>query len=525
MMRLNVLACVLLLTNVCHAVAVMSNGTGGGMWSEPETWAGAVVPGNGDSVTIVAGDIVTFDIDMSGWATGIAGLTCDGTMNCSTSVGRYCLKTDADIGGTGSINCGSPETAYPSNCVMTFDLDSKPNSFECGSGLTLNLHCTRPTHPTVALSRAGAVGQTELSIDTDVSGDIWAPGKTIRINAVSGDVPDSEERVIGADGIASGTITVDVGLTNAKGSGAEVVLVTRNIRIIGSTGSAVRYMVGGVLDCEISGCSVGVSSSAACTISGTISGCSQGVSSSAACTVSSAISGCGYGVGYPSGCLISGTISACYAGVFHGSDCVISSIISGCSSGIYAGSNTIQDAAFGGNRYDLRRVVSGASYNTLFGSVTENYEYDTDHVLKAWTRGGAIVSDVNIAPPGYAASYRHMCTSAAMPCFRQELFTVGPGQILRVQGKILILDNHDAWPPRLELVDVRADPLVDATAVPLTSALIPKPRGRYHWQDVALSYGNDNTAARQVWIRCVAQQAGAEVYEVWSADLGQTVSP
>jgi len=535
-MKMNVLACLLLLSNVCHAAIVTSNGTGGGAWSEPGTWAEGAVPADGDTVIIVTSDIVTFDVDMSGWQNGIAGLTCNGTMDCTTSIGTYCLKTSADIGGTGRVNCGSSETAYPSNCTMTFDFDSKPNTFVCGSGLTLNLYCTEPNHPVVALSGAAPAGQTELPVDTDVSGDIWTPGKTVRIDGISGSLPDSEKRVISMGGVASDSVTVDVGLTNAKVPGARVVLITRNIRIIGSAAYAIRYMTGGVLGCEISNSGVGIGSSSSCTIFGTISGCNSAVSSCSVSTISGTVSGCYTGVTDLFGGLVSGTISGCSYGVQRGSDSTISGTISGCNVGMDSGPNVIQDAVFGGNNYDLRRVGSLTAYNTLFESATENYEYDTANVppwtyvasydhdgvtgaFKAWTQGGVVVSDVDVAPAGYATSYWHKCMSSTMPCFRQELITVGPGRTLEVRGQILILDNQELWPPRLELIDVRADPLVDAGAVPLASAVIPKPLGRYAWQDVTVRYTNTDAISTQIWIRCSAKQSGNDIYEVWTARL------
>ena len=128
-MKLRMLVCLLSLANVCHAAAISSNGTGGGKWSETTTWAGAVVPGPGDSVTILVGDVVLFDVDMSGWVDGIAGLTCNGTIHCSTAAGTYCLKTSADIGGTGTNPCGSAATAYPPACSLTVDFAATPTSF------------------------------------------------------------------------------------------------------------------------------------------------------------------------------------------------------------------------------------------------------------------------------------------------------------------------------------------------------------------------------------------------------------
>ncbi len=554
-MKLRMLVCLLSLANVCHAAAISSNGTGGGKWSETTTWAGAVVPGPGDSVTILVGDVVLFDVDMSGWVDGIAGLTCNGTIHCSTAAGTYCLKTSADIGGTGTIHCGSAETAYPLACSMTFDFAATPSSFECQSGLVLNLHCTEPIHPVIALSEDEVAGQTELSVDTDVTGDMWTPGKIVRIDAVSDRVPDSEKRAIGAAGITSNTVTLDTGLAADKGRGALLVLVSRNIRIVGSTEFAVRYMTGGVLACEItdclhavgvpsgslvsgtiSGCTYGVVNPSGCTVCGAISGCTYGVNNPSGGAISGTISGCTYGVNNPSGCAIWGTIAGCTSGVNQGASCMVSGTIEGCGTGIFAGAHTIRDAVFVGNSYDLRRVVSISAYNTLFGSMTENYDYDTDNVplwtyvasydhdavadaFKAWTRGGVVISDTDTAPPGYATSYRHICSSSAAPCFRQELITVGPSQTLDVSGKILILDTHDLWAPRLELVDVRVDPLVDAGALALASALIPEPRGRYYWQDLSVQYTNANGMDKQVWIRCSARQSGTDVYEVWDARL------
>ena len=47
------------LTGTTYAAAITSNGTGGGNWNSASTWAGGIVPGNGDTVTIANGDTVT----------------------------------------------------------------------------------------------------------------------------------------------------------------------------------------------------------------------------------------------------------------------------------------------------------------------------------------------------------------------------------------------------------------------------------------------------------------------------------
>lgn len=50
---------------------------GSGNWSAAGTWD-AGVPADNDTVVIAAGHAVTFDVDQSGFANGIAGLTITG---------------------------------------------------------------------------------------------------------------------------------------------------------------------------------------------------------------------------------------------------------------------------------------------------------------------------------------------------------------------------------------------------------------------------------------------------------------
>src|SRR5688572_16478084 len=61
-----------------HAFLASISSTGaGGLWSSPSTWAGGVVPGAGDDVTIVGGSAVVIDTDVT-----VANLTVgDGTLN------------------------------------------------------------------------------------------------------------------------------------------------------------------------------------------------------------------------------------------------------------------------------------------------------------------------------------------------------------------------------------------------------------------------------------------------------------
>jgi hypothetical protein len=552
----SVLAC-LLLIHAGYTAAIQSNGTGGGSWSAPGTWAGGVIPGNGDSVTLVSPDVVAFDVDQSGLANGIALTVNSGAkLACSTSPGVYTLKCNATLSLTGTLQAGaSASEPLPTGVKFVIDLNGS-YTINCGSSSHVALYCTEPAVKVMALTTAADAGATVLNVNADVTGDIWTPGNEINIDDVTGSLPDSEGRTIALGGITPGTITLASGLTRAKALDSKVILVTRNIRIINGKNYAVVNPVGGTVAAEIRTAN-GINGGSDCTLGGTLSGCTNGSNgglgfvyggSISNCTYgliccsgstnSGTISGCNYGFYSGSGNATPGTVSGCYYGIYHAAEMAIGGEVRGCFNGVYGGGGLrLAGATLAGNTYDLWRVTSAEIGNSLLGSTNENYQYKTtavpaysyvssvDHdqvagAFKAWTRGGVIVSDVNTVPDGYGTSFRHMCESVEMPCFRQTEMTVEPGQTLQVMGKIRITDNHSAWAPRLEIIDPGADPWVDAKNSPLASDAIPQTDGGFtDWQNVTVSFTNTGLMGRKVVIRCSAQRAKGDVYEVWSTHV------
>lgn len=82
---------------------IVSNGTGGGLWSAGSTWVGGVAPSSGDNVTITAGDNVTIDMSPS-----ILGLTVSGTLQYEVTTARtLTLALGATINTGGSILTGA----------------------------------------------------------------------------------------------------------------------------------------------------------------------------------------------------------------------------------------------------------------------------------------------------------------------------------------------------------------------------------------------------------------------------------
>jgi hypothetical protein len=59
---------------------------GSGLWSAAATWD-AGVPVDDSVVIIAAGHVVEFDVDQSGFANGIDGLTITGTLKLTRTAG------------------------------------------------------------------------------------------------------------------------------------------------------------------------------------------------------------------------------------------------------------------------------------------------------------------------------------------------------------------------------------------------------------------------------------------------------
>ena len=105
-----------------HALAITSNGTGGGNWNAAATWSGGVIPGAGDTVTLANGDTVTVTDSRSatsvslaaitagaGTSTGTLTITSPGSLTLSGTLALPTSKKNStfNIGGTGSISCAN----------------------------------------------------------------------------------------------------------------------------------------------------------------------------------------------------------------------------------------------------------------------------------------------------------------------------------------------------------------------------------------------------------------------------------
>lgn len=205
---------------------------GDGNWSAAGTWDTGV-PADGDAVVIASGHTVTFDADQSGFGTGIGDLTINGTLNVSTTTSTNMRITAAKaIRGTGTFNIGtSGAGAIP--FAVKFTLTGGAGWGFTGSdttGLTVNIYGTEPANKWVQFSGNEAVGQTELSVGTDVTGEAsyWKAGDEVMATSYKG---SAETETLTIASAASGAITMTGALTSAKVAGDYLVLLSRNVTI------------------------------------------------------------------------------------------------------------------------------------------------------------------------------------------------------------------------------------------------------------------------------------------------------
>lgn len=455
------------------------------------------VPADTNPIVIPTGQTCEWDIDTSGYATGIDGLTITGTLKLSRTTSGYIkMKAAKTITGAGTFDCGASALDAIPFAVKHTVTGGAGWYINGAAGLTMTVYAAEPAIKTILLSGNEAIGQTELSVDTSVVGDIWADGDTIRINNIDKG-KQTEERIIAAGGIAADTITITAGLTAAKITGTVISLISRNVTFLSSTASTFvgqnfaagkltiaggRFKTstyyafnactspsisGGVFDtndtCFYQSVSVSVSG-------GVFSGNNNVINS---CTGTNTISGgvlCGngYSINISNGALISGgthkgnttvvyncigitasgfTILGCGNGFYACTGAnVYDGSITSCGNGFINSSVSVNNVTLSNNSYDVNQSIISA-YNTLFGSATEfeaytnlskgTYSESIDHdqqagAYKAWTKGGVTTRQAVTYPSGKTYAMQTVLASASVEGFWQKEITVGAGASVNI---------------------------------------------------------------------------------------------
>lgn len=533
---------------------------------------GGSAPVDNDTVVIASGHVVEFDVDTSGFANGIAGITVTGTLKLTRTTGVYYLKIKAatTIAGAGTFDCGTSGSPIPFAAKHTIT-GGAAWYIQGSGGLTMTVYAAEPTIKTVLLTGAESAGATVLEVDTNVTGDIWAAGDTIRIDNIN-KAANSEERVIAAGGIAAGAITITAGLTGAKVAGTLVHLITRNVKFIGvgASGRVVVSTQNGKLTIAGGQWTTAnyrvLNTCTEVTISGgtfygntyALEGCSRTVitggifSGNTYAAINHDViyisggtfSGNSYACGGYNGASISGGLfagnsgglrscpgSSISGGTFDGNGSGVEScagvaisggIFSNNTYGITTSSISIINATFTGNSYDLSVCVFTA-FNTLFGSGTENRNYNVlsketyseslDHdqtagAFRAWTAGGITSSVASPVPTGYSTAYNIALANASIEGFWQREISVSPGASVNIE-MWLRKDASMAYLPRCIIFNkASTDPFAGGT--PLNTFTMTDSVDT--WEDDLYTYTNVGSSTVTLVIRFLGKNATGNVY-------------
>ncbi|HOP33421.1 MAG TPA: G8 domain-containing protein, partial [Candidatus Hydrothermia bacterium] len=210
-----------------------------GLWSSTSTWGGSGPPGNGDTVTIPSGITVTFDVDQSGFASGLSGLTVNGTLKWKTDTKTYLkMASNVNISGTGTLQVGeesNPIQRPPSGSSTRATIKLQGT----GKITVPNLLCygwdERLNRTTVALPTSSG-NQIKISDDMNLQ-----PGDQIVIGSgtVKGALTETAKGIytVSSYSSSSRTITLSSAIEHTRNEGDFVGLYNRTITLDGGTDS------------------------------------------------------------------------------------------------------------------------------------------------------------------------------------------------------------------------------------------------------------------------------------------------
>jgi hypothetical protein len=209
-----------------------------GYWNDPTVWDRNAVPADGDSVTVAAGHTVTFNVDQSAFATGLAGLTINGTLKIPSKSedpsmpNTVVLKVNANIAGSGSFIIGSPTQPITHPQVVRILVNGTITV------ATFNAYGEQRSPLWDYLAQDAAAGATTIVLQSGLplrAGDQIAIGRS----DISGSWSESSTarglHTVASYNAATKTVTLNEALTHARsGTGVRaclVILLSRQIVI------------------------------------------------------------------------------------------------------------------------------------------------------------------------------------------------------------------------------------------------------------------------------------------------------
>lgn len=214
----------------------MITSAGTGLWSATGTWVGGVVPGNNSPVTIAPAHTVTFNVDHTPFADGLASLTVNGILRFTTAASTTTrLRVTGSITGTGQLFVGNSEADFiPRSSKSWIELLGAASTLNVA---TQNYFGWTPVRNHTTLAAGAAAGQPVVVLAEDLG---LAPGDEIVLGCgtVVGIQTEAARGAYTVSTYVAGTrtVTLTANLQTARLAGDVAAWLSRPIEIIRTPG-------------------------------------------------------------------------------------------------------------------------------------------------------------------------------------------------------------------------------------------------------------------------------------------------
>lgn len=552
-----------------------------GLWSSASTWGDVGVPGDGDTVTIASGHTVTFDVDQSSFASGLAGLTINGTLKFKED-NVTCLKMASNISimVNGSLICGDenspiqrPPVGSSTRTKIILQGTNVSTKIIGASNATIKFVGWTPTRNRTKLAANADSGSNQIILEDSLS---LQSGDEILIGAgsINGSLTESRYGIYTVSNVSSDgkTITLSQNLGHSRLSGDYVAWYSRPIDIQReasdhtiSTGGAYLTICGVKINKSITWVGTPfykisdphikyVTITGGFLVGNTPSGESYVISDSTFYNVSLSwgndvtikdsvfIHRNNPNFGFltrPNNLQIKNTwfqnshaIYKRYTDLGHGTfyidSCEYKSLYEVPFS--FPCEFYVKNMIFNGTPQN-KLYYDNKYYNCIIPSMNVNYigtfknksihSYNHNQIngtYRAWMRGGTIQSVTNLYPPCSNKSYQYTLISNTHPVYRTlQLGILQPQEEIQISCWLYKTLGSMSIQPRFQLIDNNNDPLVDPSAQPLQE-LISSTSISNQWEELTIRYKNTTDREIPISVRCLAANSTGFIYEYINLD-------
>jgi len=213
---------------------VLSNATGGGLYSATTSWAGGVVPVLGDSVDVVSGDTIEVDGTYGVGDDTATAFVINGILKASrTASSELSFRGGVTINPAGELDYGKSADPIPVGITAKLRLNDSATLTDGLWGLTCDVtgkyfvYGATKTTNTYLTTQLTATGTT-FDVN-DVTG--WQVGDVLVLATTSAGTTGGETELLTISAISGNTITTTAGAVNAHEVNGRVGNLSKTVKI------------------------------------------------------------------------------------------------------------------------------------------------------------------------------------------------------------------------------------------------------------------------------------------------------